>query len=56
MATGQGHAGGDILLKDLLKLVADENNDLTPQTLIINGLVFDAKDITGIISFVTKMR
>jgi len=49
---GQGHAGGDILLTDLLELVADENNDLTPQTLIINGLVFRVKDITGIMSLI----
>ena len=54
---GQGHAvGDDMVLTDFLELVADENNDLTPQTLIINGLVFDAKDVTGIMSFVTKMR
>ena len=55
----EGHAVGDehdMVLTDFLELVADENNDLTPQTLIINGLVFDAKNITGIMSFVTKMR
>ena len=52
---GQGHAGGDMLLKDLLELVADETNDLTPQTLIINELIFDEKDLTpGIMSFIKK--
>ena len=45
---GQRHTGGDdIALTDLLEEVADENNELTPQTLIINGLVFRVKDITG---------
>ena len=53
---GQGHAGGDILLKDLLKLVADENNDLTPQTIIIKELIFYEKDITGTMSLLQKMR
>ncbi|OEU11709.1 hypothetical protein FRACYDRAFT_244832 [Fragilariopsis cylindrus CCMP1102] len=53
--SGLGHAGGDILLKDLLELVADETNDLTPQTLIINELIFDEKDLTpGIMSFIKK--
>ena len=46
--------GDDMVLTDFLELVADENNELTPQTLIINGLVFRKKDITGIMSFVTK--
>ena len=53
---GQGHAGGDILLKDLLKLVADENNDLTPQTIIIKESIFFEKDITGLMSLLQKMR
>ena len=46
--------GDDMVLTDFLELVADENNDLTPQTLIINALVFDAKDITGIMSLVEE--
>ena len=37
----QGHAGNDMVLTDLLELVADETNDLTPQTLIIKALVFE---------------
>ncbi|OEU07567.1 hypothetical protein FRACYDRAFT_264895 [Fragilariopsis cylindrus CCMP1102] len=51
---GQRHADGDMDLTDLLEEVADENNDLTPQTLIINGLSFREKDITGIMSFIKK--
>ena len=47
------HAGDDMLLTDLLERVADENNDLTPQTLIIYGLSFREKDITpGIMSLI----
>jgi hypothetical protein len=53
---GQGHAGGDILLTDLLELVADENNDLTPQTIIIKESIFFEKDITGLMSLLQKMR
>ena len=34
-------------MKDLLKLVADENNDLTPQTIIIKESIFFEKDITA---------
>lgn len=46
----QRHAGRgiDMLLTDFLELVADENNDLAPQTLRIQGLIFDEKDITGV--------
>ena len=47
-------AGHDMLLTDLLELVADENNDLTPHTLIIEGLIFDEKDISGIMSLIKK--
>jgi hypothetical protein len=39
---------------DLLQLVADESNDLPPQTLIINGLIFNEKDITGIMMSLIK--
>ena len=47
-------AGHDMLLTDLLELVADENNDLTPHTLIIEGLIFHEKDISGIMSLIKK--
>ena len=47
--------GDDMALTDFLELVADENNDLIPQTLKFTDLVFRVKDITGIMSFVTKM-
>ncbi|OEU14332.1 hypothetical protein FRACYDRAFT_240867 [Fragilariopsis cylindrus CCMP1102] len=42
----------DMLLTDLLERVANENNDLTPQTLMIKALVFDKKYITGILSLI----
>ncbi|OEU09128.1 hypothetical protein FRACYDRAFT_249041 [Fragilariopsis cylindrus CCMP1102] len=48
------HAGDDMLLTDLLERVADENNDLTPQTLIIKGLTFYENAIPGIMSFTKK--
>ncbi|OEU10418.1 hypothetical protein FRACYDRAFT_271141 [Fragilariopsis cylindrus CCMP1102] len=41
-----------MVLTDFLELVSDENNDLTPQTLVIIGLVFDEKAISGIMSLV----
>ena len=52
---GRELAGRTMLLTDFFKLVADENNGLTPQTLmIIHELTFDEKDITGIMSLVKK--
>ena len=52
----QGHVvGDDMVLTDFLELVADETNDLTPQTLLINALNFRRKDVAGLMSFVTKM-
>ena len=50
----QGHAGDEMLLTDFFELVPDENNGLTPQTLIIEALVFDGKDITGILPLIKK--
>ena len=46
--------GIDMLLTNFLELVADEKNDLTPQTLKIQALVFDEKTIPGLMSFVPK--
>ena len=47
---GRELAGRDMLLTDFFKLVADENNGLAPQTLmVIHELIFDEKDVTGII-------
>ena len=43
-----------MLLTDFFGLVADENNGLTPQTLIIEGLLFDEKDIAGLMSVIRK--
>ena len=51
---GQVPANGLMSLTDLLEHVADENNDLTPQTLIIKALTFREKDITGLMSFIKK--
>ena len=51
----QGHLAGDEMsLTDFLELVADENNDLTPQTLKIQALVFDEEAIPGIMSLIEK--
>ncbi|OEU06661.1 hypothetical protein FRACYDRAFT_265802 [Fragilariopsis cylindrus CCMP1102] len=55
---GQRHTGGDdIVLTDLLEEVADENNELTPQTLIIEALTFREKDVTvyGFSAFVVVL-
>ena len=44
-----------MLLTDFLRLVADDNNGLTPQTLMtIHELVFDGKDMSGIMSLVEE--
>ena len=44
-------------LTDFFELVPDENNGLTPQTLmIIHELTFDEKDITGIMSLINHIR
>jgi hypothetical protein len=52
---GQRHTGGDdMVLTNFLELVADENNDLTRQTLIIEELTFRERDVTGIMSFIKK--
>ena len=40
----QGHAGDEMALTDFLELVADETNDLTPQTLLVEALVFWTTD------------
>ena len=50
----QGLAGNEMLLTDLLERVANANNDLIPQTLIIKALVFDEKDITGILPLIKE--
>ncbi|OEU07396.1 hypothetical protein FRACYDRAFT_251201 [Fragilariopsis cylindrus CCMP1102] len=44
----QGHTGDEMLLTDFFELVADENNELAPQTFIIKALFFDEKDIAGV--------
>ena len=44
-----------MLLTDFFELVPDENNGLTPQTLVvIHELKFDEKDITGITSLINE--
>ena len=48
----QENAGDEMLLINFLGVVADEGNDLTPQTLIIEELTFRKKDITGIMSLI----
>ena len=52
----QRHAGGNTRwdLTEFLEEVADENNDLTPQTLMIKGLVLLKNDMSGIMSFIKK--
>ena len=52
---GRELAGRTMLLTDFFRLVADENNGLTPQTLMtIHELVFDEQDITGIMSLINE--
>ena len=51
---GWGQNRRSMLLTDFFELVADENNGLTPQTLIIEGLLFDEKDIAGLMSVIRK--
>ncbi|OEU11734.1 hypothetical protein FRACYDRAFT_244856 [Fragilariopsis cylindrus CCMP1102] len=52
---GRELAGREMLLTDFFKLVADENNGLTPQTLmVISELIFDKKDIIGIMSLINE--
>ena len=51
---GWGQNRRAMLLTDFFELVADENNGLTPQTLIIEGLLFDEKDIAGLMSVIRK--
>ena len=52
---GQELVGREMLLTDFFELVPDENNGLTPQTLVvIHELKFDEKDITGIMSLINE--
>ena len=52
---GWGQNRRAMLLTDFFELVADENNGLTPQTLmVIHELIFDEKDISGLMSVIRK--